>query len=71
MKRDLLGVLVLVSSMVSLASAEQASSGVDRLYILDCGRGTAPNQGRFSPGYNDGKPFELSDNCYLIYHPQG
>jgi N-acyl homoserine lactone hydrolase len=71
MKRDLLGVLVLVSSMVSLASAQQASSGVDRLYVLDCGRGTAPNQGRFSPGYNDGKPFELSDNCYLIYHPQG
>jgi N-acyl homoserine lactone hydrolase len=71
MKRDLLGVLVLVSSMVSLASAQQASSGVDRLYVLDCGRGTAPNQGRFSPGYNDGKPFELSDNCYLIHHPQG
>jgi N-acyl homoserine lactone hydrolase len=39
--------------------------------VLDCGRGTAPNQGRFSPGYNDGKPFGLSDNCYLIHHPQG
>jgi N-acyl homoserine lactone hydrolase len=70
MKRDLLGVLVLLSS-VSFASAQQTSAGVDRLYVLDCGRGTAPNQGRFSPGYNDGKPFELSDNCYLIHHPKG
>jgi N-acyl homoserine lactone hydrolase len=72
MKRNLLGVLIVfLTSTASPSIAQQATSGVDRLYVLDCGRGTAPNQGRFSPGYNDGKPFELSDNCYLIHHPHG
>jgi N-acyl homoserine lactone hydrolase len=72
MNRDLLAILVFfLASMASPSIAQQAASGVDRLYVLDCGHGTAPNQGRFSPGYNDGKPFELSDNCYLIHHPQG
>jgi N-acyl homoserine lactone hydrolase len=71
-KTDLLGMLVLLLfAAASPAIAQQRTSGVDRLYVLDCGRGTAPNQGRFSPGYNDGKPFELSDNCYLIHHPRG
>jgi hypothetical protein len=49
----------------------QANSGVDRLYVLECSHGTAPDQGRFSPGYNDRKPFDLSNNCYLIRHTQG
>ena len=55
----------------SSALAQQTFSGVDRLYVLECGHGTAPDQGRFSPGYNDGKPFDLADNCYLIHHAQG
>ena len=72
MKRDLVGILMpLLSTTLSPAIVQQATSGVDRLYVLDCGHGTAPNQGRFAPGYNDGKPFELSDNCYLIRHPHG
>ena len=72
MRPRLLAILILVlGAPPPLASAQQKSSGVDRLYVLDCGSGTAPNQGRFSPGYNDGKPFDLSDNCYLIHHPQG
>jgi len=72
MKRDLLAILILVLGLAPPpARAQQTTRGVDRLYVLDCGRGTAPNQGRFSPGYNDGKPFDLSDNCYLIRHAQG
>jgi N-acyl homoserine lactone hydrolase len=55
----------------SSAIAQQANSGVDRLYVLECGHGTAPDQGCFAPGYDDGKPFDLSDNCYLIHHTQG
>ena len=55
----------------SPAVAQPTNSGVDRLYVLECGHGTAPDQGRFSPGYNDGKPFDLVDNCYLIHHSEG
>ena len=51
--------------------AQPLNSGVDRLYVLECGHGTAPDQGRFSPGYNDGKPLDFADNCYLIHHTQG
>ena len=58
-------------AVASSALAQQTFSGVDRLYVLECGHGTAPDQGRFSPGYNDGKPFDLADNCYLIHHAQG
>jgi len=39
----------------SPALAQPLQSGVDRLYVLECGHGPAPDQGRFSPGYNDGK----------------
>src|SRR5580765_1761681 len=48
-----------------------ASAGVDRLYVLDCGRNVGKDQSRWSPGVNEGKPIEFSDNCYLIRHDKG
>jgi N-acyl homoserine lactone hydrolase len=72
MRRYRLVILALCfGAALPAAWAQQGTGGADRLYVLDCGRGTAPNQGRFAPGYNDGKPFDLTDNCYLIHHPQG
>jgi N-acyl homoserine lactone hydrolase len=66
------GILILAClTIVTPGSAQQATPGVDRLYVLECGHGVAPDQGRFAPGYNDGKPFDLADNCYLIHHAQG
>jgi N-acyl homoserine lactone hydrolase len=59
---------VLLSAQPSLA---QTKSGVDKLYILDCGQGVGPDQSRWSPGVNVGKPLPVSDNCYLIHHAQG
>jgi N-acyl homoserine lactone hydrolase len=53
------------------AYAQPGSSGVDALYVLDCGHGIGPDQARWSPGVNVGKPLEISDNCYLIHHTQG
>ena len=52
-------------------SLAQTKSGVDKLYILDCGQGVGPDQSRWSPGVNVGKPLPVSDNCYLIHHTQG
>jgi len=48
-----------------------ASADVQRLYVLDCGRNVGRDQARWSPGVNEGKPIEFSDNCYLIRHDQG
>ena len=51
--------------------AQTAASGVDKLYVLDCGVGRAPDKSRWSPGVDVGKPLDVSDNCYLIHHSQG
>ncbi len=48
--------------------AAQSASGIDRLYVLDCGWAHAADQSRWSPGVNVGKPIDISDNCYLIHH---
>jgi N-acyl homoserine lactone hydrolase len=39
--------------------------------VLDCGRNVGKDQSRWSPGVNEGKPIEFSDNCYLIRHDKG
>jgi N-acyl homoserine lactone hydrolase len=51
---------------------QSSGPGVDRLYILDCGNGLAPDQSRrWTPGMNVGKPLDIPVNCYLIHHAQG
>jgi N-acyl homoserine lactone hydrolase len=53
------------------ASAQGGKSGVERLYILNCGEGVAGDISRWSPGVNEGKSMDFVDNCYLIKHSQG
>ena len=68
---------VLVTAVLSLAmsfnsgNAQIGKSGVERLYILNCGEGVAGEISRWSPGVNEGKSMDFVDNCYLIKHPQG
>src|ERR1700710_54273 len=63
--------IVLAVLLFGLAAAHAWSAGADRLYVLDCGDAHAPDQARWSPGVNVGKPIDISDNCYLIHHAQG
>ena len=58
---------------MAIAGCAGTSSGpkqgaVDRMYVLYCGEGTAPDGSRWSPGVNVGKPMTLSNSCYLIEH---
>ncbi|MBI3638103.1 MAG: N-acyl homoserine lactonase family protein [Candidatus Rokubacteria bacterium] len=53
------------------AAVAGAADGIARLYVLDCGQNIGKDQSRWSPGVNEGKPIELSDNCYLIRHAKG
>jgi N-acyl homoserine lactone hydrolase len=62
--------LVALSISASVASA-QTKTGVDKLYILNCGEGIAGDISRWSPGINVGKSMDFVDNCYLIHHTQG
>jgi glyoxylase-like metal-dependent hydrolase (beta-lactamase superfamily II) len=55
-------------SLVPSFAFGQGKSGVDKLYILDCGQGTAADMSRWTPGENVNKPMDVVDNCYLIHH---
>jgi len=68
--RILIAVLAAMLALAAAASA-QAKSGIDKLYILNCGEGMAGDVSRWSPGVDVGKSQPMSENCYLIHHAQG
>src|SRR6267378_2664529 len=51
--------------------AGEGRSGVQRMYVFDCGENQTNDLSRWSPGFNVGKYFEFSDQCYLIRHAKG
>src|ERR1700685_4078933 len=61
-----LGYLFTAASVAVVLSAQpglaQTKTGVDKLYVLNCGEGVGPDQARWSPGVNVGKPLAISDN---------
>jgi len=63
--------LIAAALGVAFGSSAASAAGVERLYVLDCGRLSAPDQSRWSPGVDEGKAMEFVDNCYLIRHAQG
>ncbi len=72
MKRSGVCIAALAALSVAAAAASaQTRSGVDKLYILNCGEGVAGDISRWSPGVNVGKSMDFVDNCYLMHHPQG
>src|SRR5258708_5198332 len=66
-----LGALIVAAAAVIGIGVGAASAGVERLYVLDCGQNIGKDQSRWSPGVNEGKAIEFSDNCYLIRHAKG
>jgi N-acyl homoserine lactone hydrolase len=66
-----LTVVSILTALVGGATLAEADGGLERLYILDCGVNIGRDQSRWSPGVNEGKSIEFSDNCYLIRHAKG
>jgi len=66
-----LAVLGLMAGLHKPASAQAAKSGLDKLYVINCGEGHATDKSRWSPGIDVGQPFDVVDNCYLMHHVQG
>lgn len=66
-------VAILLSAVLSvnLSHAQSSKTGIEKLYILNCGEGVAGDISRWSPGVNEGKSMDFVDNCYLIKHAQG
>lgn len=63
--------VVALASFGQTALAQSEKSGVDKLYIMNCGEGVAGDIGRWSPGVNEGQSMDFVDTCYLIKHKQG
>jgi N-acyl homoserine lactone hydrolase len=53
------------------ALAQSEKTGVEKLYVLNCGEGTAGDISRWTPGLNEGKTMDFVDSCYLIKHAKG
>jgi len=53
------------------ARAQTPATGVDKLYVMNCGEGHSGDESRWSPGVNVGVPRDVSDNCFLIHHSSG
>src|SRR6266850_376229 len=68
--KSLVALAVLVTVMVGVEPGG-ATAGVEKLYVLDCGLNVGKDQSRWSPGVNEGKSMEFSNNCYLIKHDKG
>jgi glyoxylase-like metal-dependent hydrolase (beta-lactamase superfamily II) len=62
---------LLCAASVAAPPPSRAQSGIERLHVLDCGQNVGRDQSRWSPGVNEGKVIEFSDNCYLIRHAKG
>src|SRR5213595_516932 len=71
MKRSGLRIAALAALSLSAAAASaETKSGLDKLYILNCGEGVAGDISRWSPGVNVGQSMPFVDNCYLLKHAQ-
>jgi len=73
LKRTIVLALALLSCLLTAETghAQSGKPGVEKLYILNCGEGTAGDISRWSPGLNEGKSMDFVDSCYLIKHAQG
>jgi glyoxylase-like metal-dependent hydrolase (beta-lactamase superfamily II) len=69
--------ITLVLAVAGLALSAQAAvaqldkTGVEKLYVLNCGEGVAGDISRWSPGVNEGQSMDFVDTCYLIKHAKG
>jgi glyoxylase-like metal-dependent hydrolase (beta-lactamase superfamily II) len=71
MKRSGLRVAALAILLIFVVPASaQTKSGIDKLYVLNCGEGVAGDISRWS-GLDVGKSVPMADNCYLMHHEQG
>lgn len=62
---------VTAAALAATLAAAAGPNGLQRMYVLDCGRLIAKDQSRWTPGVNAGQPREFSNNCYLFQHERG
>jgi glyoxylase-like metal-dependent hydrolase (beta-lactamase superfamily II) len=63
--------LAAACSTTSQQPKNEATSGIDRMYVIPCGENHVKDLSRWTPGVNVGKPATFADHCYLIRHAKG
>jgi len=63
--------LVPVLLLAACATTTEQTSGVERMYVIDCGENHVKDVSRWTPGVNVGKPHVFANHCYLIKHARG
>ena len=53
------------------ATPTQTGSGVERMYVINCGENHVKDVSRWTPGVNAGQPHVFSNHCYLVKHARG
>jgi len=69
--RRIASVPMLLLLAACAAPTQQTTSGVERMYVINCGENHTNDVSRWTPGVNVGKPHVFSNHCYLIKHAQG
>lgn len=62
---------IIVLAIAGLAAPVAALAGVERLYVLHCGRANIADLSRWTPGANEGAKAQFANGCYLISHTDG
>jgi len=65
----LLAIAGFLGSCADMPAKQQ--TGVQRMYVFNCGESTVADVSRWTPGVNVGMPGAFSANCYLIQHAKG
>ena len=50
---------------------QQATTGVDRMYVINCGENHVKDVSRWTPNVNVGKPHVFGNHCFLVKHAKG
>jgi glyoxylase-like metal-dependent hydrolase (beta-lactamase superfamily II) len=64
------GIVVGALALAACATTGE-QTGVERMYVINCGENHVKDVSRWTPGVNVGKPHVFSNYCYLIKHAQG
>jgi len=66
-----IGTAFVLLLLAGCATPTQQTTGVDRMYVINCGENHVKDVSRWTPGVNIGKPHVFANHCYLIKHAQG
>jgi N-acyl homoserine lactone hydrolase len=66
-----IGTVLVCAFLAACASTTEQTSGVDRMYVINCGENHVKDVSRWTPGVNAGQPHVFSNHCYLVKHARG